>query len=368
MGTESQITLYAVWEKNIYKLTYETNGGSACAEQSFTIENYQSINLATTTRTGYDFAGWYLKADFSGEKVTAVDAWENANTVLYAKWTPKTYTVTLDPDGATLKDTKVTVTFGEKPKLPTVTKVGYTFEGWYNGDTKFDPNVAWNYNGNVTLKAKWTVSKYNIVLNGMEAEKTVTFNYNYTGKADAKIVVGKGGTLNYPTAPTRSGYIFTGWYTDAACTKFYTFNGELTSDLTLYAGWVKMYSSGVNNNVTVNPLTYPDSSNAYSYYNSASSDYQNYIYLVANETGTHNVYFRNDNANSSYRYYLGITNLTTGKAISETTLYEFNAGYNNVSFSCNAGDVIVIYFYRYSYSSPYIYFYFMTCYFQDCLL
>ena len=357
MGTGSSYTLYAVWQKNTYKLTYETNGGSTCPEQSFTIENYQSIKLATTTRTGYDFAGWYLKADFSGDKVTSVDAWDDANVVLYAKWTPKTFTVTLDPDGAALADTKLTVTFGEKPKLPTVTKVGYTFEGWYNGDTKFDSSVAWNYNGNLTLKAKWTVSKYDIVLNGMEIEKTVTFNYNYSGASTSKVTVAKGGTLAYPTAPSRSGYIFTGWYTDSACTKFYSFNGELTSNLTLYAGWVKMYSSGVNNNLTLNPLTYPNSSSTYSYNNSASSTYQNYIYLVANETGTHNIYFRNDNANSSYRYYLGITNLTTGKAISETTLYEFNAGYNNISFSCNAGDVIVINFYRYS-SNTYLYFYF----------
>ena len=40
-----------------------------------------------------------------------------------------------------------------------------------------------------------------------------------------------------PTAPTASGYIFGGWYTDAACTSMFSFSGTITQDTTLYAKW-----------------------------------------------------------------------------------------------------------------------------------
>lgn len=52
-----------------------------------------------------------------------------------------------------------------------------------------------------------------------------------------------GSALAKPADPTREGYIFAGWYTDAACTKAYDFATAVTSDLTLYAKWTKNEAS-----------------------------------------------------------------------------------------------------------------------------
>ena len=48
-----------------------------------------------------------------------------------------------------------------------------------------------------------------------------------------------GSAVSKPADPTREGYTFAGWYTDAACTKAYDFATAVTSDLTLYAKWTK---------------------------------------------------------------------------------------------------------------------------------
>ena len=58
-----------------------------------------------------------------------------------------------------------------------------------------------------------------------------------------------GSAVAKPADPTREGYTFAGWYTDAACTKAYDFATAVTSDLTLYAKWTKneASSSGTDN-------------------------------------------------------------------------------------------------------------------------
>lgn len=82
-----------------------------------------------------------------------------------------------------------------------------------------------------------------LVACGGDDEKTwkVTFDYNYTGAPAATVVnVDDGKTVGEPTtAPTRSGYEFTGWFTDPACTadSKFVFTTVISADKTLYAGW-----------------------------------------------------------------------------------------------------------------------------------
>jgi uncharacterized repeat protein (TIGR02543 family) len=48
-----------------------------------------------------------------------------------------------------------------------------------------------------------------------------------------------------PATPVREGYIFTGWYTDEACTTAYDFMTPVVEDTTLYAGWARTGSGYV---------------------------------------------------------------------------------------------------------------------------
>lgn len=83
---------------------------------------------------------------------------------------------------------------------------------------------------------------------------TVTFSQNYTGApADTTSTIEKGAKVTEPSAkPTRDGYAFKGWYTDAAATEAnkYSFDTAVNSDLTLYAGWSAKYNVTFDLNYT----------------------------------------------------------------------------------------------------------------------
>lgn len=50
-----------------------------------------------------------------------------------------------------------------------------------------------------------------------------------------------GELLDEPEAPSREGYLFTGWYTDSGCYEQWdASNDTIQSDMTLYAGWQKL--------------------------------------------------------------------------------------------------------------------------------
>lgn len=103
---------------------------------------------------------------------------------------------------------------------------GKNFTGWQSDD------VAINTDGIFTMPAK-AVS--------VEAQfETITFTVSIDKQDDSpvtNIVVDYGETVPAQTEPTREGYIFGGWYTDAECTEEYDFDTPVTSAFTLYAKW-----------------------------------------------------------------------------------------------------------------------------------
>lgn len=111
---------------------------------------------ADPVREGYLFAGW---VDASGAVFTA-DTVIMGDTVVQATWTEiPHYTVRFDPAGGTLKGkSTITVLDGETiplAKLPTVSREGYTFDGWFTADgARFVLTAA--ITADLDLTAKWT--------------------------------------------------------------------------------------------------------------------------------------------------------------------------------------------------------------------
>ena len=140
----------------------------------------------------------------------------------------KEFTVTVNANNGSTEDSFVvkedsTITAPVNP-----TKEGYTFAGWYL-DANFTTAVDFanfKVTEDITLYAKWTVNTY-----------TVTFNSN-GGSDVASATVNHNNAVTLPTAPTKEGHTFVGWYTDEACTAQYT-NGKITGNTTLYAKWTK---------------------------------------------------------------------------------------------------------------------------------
>lgn len=100
------------------------------------------------------------------------------------------------------------------------------YEGTIKGGT---------FNGTVTNEAAGRISggTYNGSLDG--TFYTVAFESN--GGSDVPGQIRANAAATKPANPTRSGYVFAGWYTDEACTAAYDFTKPVTDNITLYAKW-----------------------------------------------------------------------------------------------------------------------------------
>lgn len=84
-----------------------------------------------------------------------------------------------------------------------------------------------------------TVCKYH-------RDAPITYRVTFDSKGGSVVEnqeINADGTVTVPIAPTKSGYRFTGWFEDEACTAEYDFTTPVVRDITLYAGWHKKSSS-----------------------------------------------------------------------------------------------------------------------------
>ncbi|MBE7029980.1 MAG: hypothetical protein E7409_00970, partial [Ruminococcaceae bacterium] len=76
----------------------------------------------------------------------------------------------------------------------------------------------------------------------MVSNYTVTFEAN-GGSAVAGQLVQAGGKATEPVAPEKEGYVFDGWYADAALTEAYDFDATVGKNITIYAKWTEKAAS-----------------------------------------------------------------------------------------------------------------------------
>ena len=233
-------TLYAKWTTGTYTLTYNYNGatgGNATASSSYTTGG-TAITLPTPTKTNYTFGGWYSDAGLTTQ-VTGTQT-PSANATLYAKWTSNTFTLTYNYNGATGGNTTASDTYttgGTAITLPTPTKTGYTFAGWFN-DAVFTTQIsgAQSPTADATLYAKWTAINYTLsyssTLSTSGAVPTDSTNYNIGNSA---IVKANTGSL------ARTGYTFAGWTVASDGSGTVLSSGQTvtfgSANITLYAKW-----------------------------------------------------------------------------------------------------------------------------------
>ncbi|NGZ77980.1 InlB B-repeat-containing protein [Saccharibacillus alkalitolerans] len=206
-----------------YTVNFETTGGSPV--QSVVVNaNSPVTQPSPPTRTGYTFDGWY--SDSALTTPYDFSAPITANTTLYAKWTANGYTVNFDSNEGTEVESQ-TVNYNETAAAPSApTRTGYTFDGWYSDSDLETPfNFSTPITADTTLYAKWSINSYTVSYetNGGSAITDQTVDYNTT--------------VTEPSAPTRTGYTFGGWYSDSDLTIPFNFNAPITENTTLYAKW-----------------------------------------------------------------------------------------------------------------------------------
>lgn len=106
------------------------------------------------------------------------------------------YTVTFQSEGGSEVASQIRAnTPADRPADPT--KEGYTFIGWYNGESEW--NFETPVTADLTLTAKWQVNQY-----------TITFKPENGGQ-DIVIKQDYGTAITAPANPTKTGYTFAGW-------------------------------------------------------------------------------------------------------------------------------------------------------------
>ncbi len=203
-------------------VTLNAQGGSSGTSSVTATVNLAMPDATMPTKTGYDFGGYYLATNGSGTQYYDADGnsahdWDNGEDdteVLYAKWTAKGYTVTLNKEDATTQGTSsVSVTYGANTNLTSAitcpTYSGKVFGGYWTTasgegtqlidvDGNWIPNVTnytggnkqWLYANNIELHARWSNVSYTNYRTtcGPEIEVTVSGTVRLTAYAGCEVL------------------------------------------------------------------------------------------------------------------------------------------------------------------------------------
>ena len=198
---ESDMTLHAKWEAYTYKVFYDADGGVIDRlSDEFTYGD--PYEFPEVTREGYTFLGW---RDYNGKELASSGTWEYARDEVYlsARWQVNTYTITFDANGGEIDTTSKTVEYDSYYSLPTLSREGYEFLGWFIGDSVVNSSEKWTFTSDIELVAKWRANVYKVKLetNGGSIDCDVEFSITY-------------GEPYKLSVPVRPGYVFVGWYYD----------------------------------------------------------------------------------------------------------------------------------------------------------
>lgn len=236
------------------QITFDKDGGKADVgtNEVQAMLNQDMPEALAPERNHYTFKGYYSERNGNGtkyydENMNSVTAWDKqTSTILYAYWIPDTYTVTFDKQGGTGGSNSVIASYEQA--MPTATapeKTGYRFLGYYYANPTgtdiqyYDGNMvsvkSWNISRNTTLYAKWDANKYTVILNqdgGIDGQNYCKVKYDEE--------------MPEIQEPHKTGYTFSGYYTEqnGQGTKYY--NADMTSaknwdidqdNISLYAYW-----------------------------------------------------------------------------------------------------------------------------------
>lgn len=190
-----------LYRRRTTQIDFSMLGGAPLANtiQALYETNIENQIPANPSKTGYEFGGWYNNESFEGEPFAFITA-PSRNTILYAKWVKKLFTVDFNLNYADAANTIPAQSIGyggtvEQPQPPT--RPGYAFVGWYTNPEGtgnryvFDKPVENAF----TLYAVWT-------------NEDVGYTVKYTKQNDGqpfaplKEVVGKAGVTVTETAYT----------------------------------------------------------------------------------------------------------------------------------------------------------------------
>ncbi len=239
VGTASNHSLHARWRANLVPVSFDAQGGTSPSPASREVSFGASYReLATTSRVGYAFAGWWTGTGGTGSRTTEdTHVTEAAPHTLFAHWAANAYAVTFDSEGGTpCQDLQVRFAAPYAQQVGGVlcspTRVGWTFGGWFAGEggtgERILPATIVSTASNHALHAHWTANSYAVSLDSED------------GTPCEAVVVTYGQPYGPLCTPSRPGYAFMGWWTGDNGTGARAERETIVSTPsihTLYAAW-----------------------------------------------------------------------------------------------------------------------------------
>ena len=355
------ITLYAAWEGNQYTVTLAKNYGSAGSSNVTATFGQNMPNMGDKPgRAGYEFTGYYANNDGTGTKYYNADkssahVWDQAeDKTIYAVWSPKNYTITLnneDADEGHEGTESISVTYDSNDNLTSAItkpeKTGYKFSGYFTeadgAGTQLideDGNVIASVSNYTSATKQWKKAGSDEVnlYAFWKACHTVTWSVN--GEETPEVVVHGEKVAAMPTPPTSAdcddAKKFIGWRAEkitgtsaSAPDGIFTdveHSPEITDDVTFYAVFATETIGEIVLIKDINDLANGDKVYIYSEFEASETTYG--AVAKAYESGNNNVRAASGTvANEKLTPGTGACAYTFGKVkVSNEDYYTFNDG------------------------------------------
>ena len=232
------------------------DGGSGSSSDVSVLNGERVARPADPVRAGYTFAGWKT----SDGKAYDFDAPVTGPLTISSSWTLNVPTVSVGADNAKPLQGE-TVRLIASVELAADSGITSAYQWLLNGEPiagatestlsvsepgTYSVRVSIADNDGLTASATSDALELSFAPAPV-ASHTVTFVYG-GGLDDKVVVVEDGQTVDRPADPTLDGWTFVGWFatrgSDNALSDEYDFSTPVTSDVTLYAGWVRSGEQG----------------------------------------------------------------------------------------------------------------------------
>ncbi len=198
-------------EPSTYTITLDPGVGTLNSENTVTVEDDSFYNLPIPTRFAYTFTGWYLgNSQVTNAEGESIRNWSfTSDQTFTARWEQTRYLIYANEliDGTSVDSLSDTYYYGDSVTI-TATEggPGYTWLGWFDGDTKISEGANLTYTftmpaQNVSHTAKWITCPITLAKN-IEAAGRV-------GGIEGQTSAGESTTI---TAKAYAGYVWEGWF------------------------------------------------------------------------------------------------------------------------------------------------------------
>ena len=271
-GASADVELFAHWTLNTHSVTYSAPsngdytisvaGGSATSETK-DADYGQTVTLAATGDTGYEFSSWTVTGATSGDEITVSNnqfTMPDEDVTVEATFTAIDYNVTysapsngnytISVAGGSASSSTQTANYGQTITLAATPSGGYQFSSWTikNTSTSADVTGSVSLSSSTTSPATFTMPAYGVTVIATFEARNYTLTWDWNGGETSSTThtaagsVAYGTTIVYPANGTMSkeGHTFTGWSSTPATMP--------ASNTTITAQWsVNSYNVAVAN-------------------------------------------------------------------------------------------------------------------------